>query len=94
MKSNDGLAALKAEYLLMPKHVMQKMKPFWPQLESSAKEFDSIAAMALPESSGDHAVANVADRPAFNPARLASQQTEQKQAQQPEQIASQPIEQF
>lgn len=32
--------------------------------------------------------------PAFNPARLASQQTEQKQAQQPEPIASQPIEQF
>ena len=93
MKTNDGLEALKAEYLLMPKHIMAKMKPFWAQLESSAKEFDAISSMSSVDSQDEQKAAEVVDRPAFNPAKL-NNQTEIKHQQAQQEITAQPIEQF
>ena len=94
MKSNDGLESLKSEYLKMPKHVMAKMKPFWPQLESSAKEFDAIAAMSQPEQESVAVVNDISERPAFNPAKLTQPAQQQSAPQQSAPVDALQIEQF
>lgn len=44
MATSGGLDALKKEWLTMDSATMKRMKPFWPQFEASALEYDSIAA--------------------------------------------------
>ena len=93
MTANNGLDALKSEYLKMPKHVMTKMKQYWPQLESSAIEFDNIAKLS---DDGSHeSVANeVTERPAFNPAKLYQPEQPQAKPESAPVIDAQPIEKF
>lgn len=92
MKTNDGLEKLKAEYLLMPKPIMAKMKEYWPQLEASAKEFDAINSMEEnPEKALEQELSTEAK---FDPSKLAARQPERQPDPVKEESAAQPIEGF
>jgi len=41
MKTSEGIEALKEAWLEMPRDIIKEMKPFWPQYEEAAMEFDS-----------------------------------------------------
>lgn len=94
MKANDGLQALKAEWMNMPKPLFAAMKAFWPQLEASAVAFDEMRSN---EQTGELAVESAANevsaRPAFNPAQLAPVSQPAVESQ-PAAVAAQPIEKF
>ena len=85
MACESGLEFLKAQWVKMPKPIMAKMKPLWSNYESSALEFDRIAAI---EDSGVQQVDESAPRKAFNPAVKPEQKKE------PEASSGEPAKEF
>lgn len=94
MATNGGIESLKAEYKKMPPTLRTEMNKHWEQLESSAKEYDAIAALeAVGESQSVVSTIEITPETAFNPAEIKKRE-QIKQPEQQKQQNSAEIEDF
>ena len=83
IETEQGVEHLKSEWVKMPKDIMTKMKPLWPNYEAAAQAFEQ-ASYIEPE-----AIAQPDTRQSFEPVSRPAQAVEQP-AHQPQQTSDEP----
>lgn len=73
MAASGGVSALQEAWKQMPKDIMKRMKPFYPQFENSAKEYDA-------QQYQEEQPPQIAPEGDFNPAQVAAPEPVQQSA--------------